>query len=130
MHISKVTFYSKINIFLCSLSKCLYFPHADIYDNRPLCLKHGVTLSFSQAYTFPWKEVFAIYPAVHSNGARGSVNSLGRKSGTNIVQRTPVWEGLHLLATRFITTRKPSLRNTGLLIHCLVGSCSIAPSSG
>lgn len=55
MHISKVAFYSKINISLCSPSKSLYFPHADIYDNRTVCLKHGVTLNFLQAYTFPWK---------------------------------------------------------------------------
>lgn len=55
MHISKVTFYSKINTSLCCLSKSLYFPHDDSYDNRTVCLKHGVTLNFSQTYSFPWK---------------------------------------------------------------------------
>lgn len=53
MHISKVTFYSEINISLCCLSKSLCFPDADIYDNRTVCLKHRVTLKFSQAHTFP-----------------------------------------------------------------------------
>lgn len=123
MHISKVTFYSKINISLCSLSKSLYFPYDDIYDNRTVCLKHGVTLNFLQTYPFPWK---SFLPSSALWGHTRQLEKLGKKE----LQRTPVWEGLHLLATRFVTTRKPSLRNIGLLIHCLEGSCSIALSSG
>lgn len=131
MHISKVTFYSKINISLCSLSKSLHFPDDDIYDNRTVCLKHRVTLNFSQAYICPWKR-FLLSTQQCTLMAHMTAWKLGKKemqkccaksSSLGTRQQT-------LLATRFITTRKPLLINVGLLIHCLVGSCSVAPSSG
>lgn len=76
------------------------------------------------------KKVFARYSAVCSDGTYDSMNSLGRVTEIWFKEQTPVWEEPHLLVTRFITTRKPSLRNTGPLVHCLVESCSVAPSSG
>lgn len=87
----------------------------------------GHTQIFASIY-LSLKKVFAIYPAVHSDDTHDSMNAWEeRVAEIWFKEQLPVRKEPHLLLSSFLTTIKPSLRNTGLLIRCLVGSCSITP---